>query len=118
MSLAEKGRAFMYAHPDCKPVDLVENCGFGLSYAKAFWYEEKRKVFNKKHLANRPKRELTKVKPPKVVVEKPAPKTVDWEGHYKGAVLHIEKLEKLITEHKAVIGYLERLIEKRYGSTV
>jgi len=113
MSLAKKGRAFMQAHPQCKPVDLVENCGFKLPYAITFWYEEHRKIFNKEHLKNRPKRK------PIEAPEKPTEKaTVDWEKNYRGAMMCITSLEKQIVGYKAVINYLEHQIEKHYGSSV
>lgn len=118
MSLAKKGRAFMEAHSNCKPVDLVENCGFALPYAKTFWYEEKRKLFNKEHLKNRPKRKLIGSSKPQKPTVQPPVKPIDWEQNYRLALAHVQKLEKYITEHKAVIGYLERFIEKRYGSSV
>jgi len=127
MSLAKKGRAFMESYPNCKPVDLVENCGFNLSYAKAFWYEEKRKIFNKEHLKNRPKRKLmgsNKFQEPvaKPPAQEPAakspPNSPNWEQNYRGAMMHVTSLEKQIVGYKAVINYLEHQIEKHYGSSV
>lgn len=127
MTLAGKGREFMKAHPNCKPVDLVENCGFVLPYAKTFWYEEKRKVFNKEHLKNRPKRKLigsSKFYEPvaKPSLQEPAAKpplnSANWEQNYRGAMMHITSLEKQIVGYKAVINYPEHQIEKHYGSSV
>jgi hypothetical protein len=131
MTLAKQGRAFMDAHPNCRPVDLVENCGFSLPYAKAFLNEEYRKIFNANHLKTRINQKLTMLQEPREIKPEPAVKpppvvtpaaeaspSTDWKENYRLALAHIQKLEKHIGEHKAVIAYLEQFIEKRYGSSV
>ena len=124
MKLTVKGREFLSKHPDAKPVDLVEHCGFSMAYAKVFLSEEKRKKNNAKYLADRPKK-VVKPKEPKPKVAKPKvakpkvvfEKIIDWEKNYRSALAHIQKLEKQNRDYNAVIGYLEHLLAK-HGSSV
>lgn len=119
MKLTVKGREFLSKHPDAKPVDLVEHCGFSMAYAKVFLSEEKRKKNNAKYLANRPKK-VAKPKEPKPKAAKPKvlpEKIIDWEKNYRSALAHIQKLENQNRDYKAVVGYLEHLLAK-HGSSV
>jgi hypothetical protein len=108
MSLAKKGRLYLEKFPDATAVDLVENCGFGLSYARFFISDQKRKKYNEEYLKDRPKRT-------------PRPPTVDWEQNYRGAMMHVTSLEKQIIGYKAVINYLEHQLTamaEKHGSSV
>ena len=39
----------------------------------------------------------------------------DWQAEYEFAVLHIKKIERILGEHKVVIGYLEHQLFTRNG---
>lgn len=119
MKLSLRGREFLSKFPNAKPVDLVEQCGFSMAYAKVFLSEEKRKKFNAEHLKNRPKKVVEPKEPkPKAAKPKVLPeKIVDWEKNYRLALAHIQKLENQNRDYKAVVGYLEHLLAK-HGSSV
>ena len=108
MNLAEMGRLFLQEHPDAQAEDLVENCGFKLSYAKVFIPAEKRR-----------KEILERVARDKAAQAQHSSR--NWEQEYNSAVSHINHLEKQIVGYKAVINYLEHQLSamaEKHGSSV
>ena len=105
MTLAEKGRLFLSEHPNAQPIDLVENCGFKIAYAKTFIPSEKRR---------------------KSIIERiemyeaaqPDRKHRNLEQEHRDAIKHIDWLDKQIVGYKAVINYLEHQLVAAHGSSV
>lgn len=105
MFLAEKGRLYLEQFPEAKAVDLVDNCGFKLPYARSFVSAYRRKMIDEEF--------LKQFKPE-------MPSAPDWHERFKGAVMQINSLEKQIIGYKAVINYLEHQLAsvEKHGSSV
>jgi len=117
MNLAIKGRAYLESFPEAKPINLVEDCGFKLSYAKAFLAEERAKLRKKKTLEAKGKKHLQDAATAPPVL--PLPPIRNWRSDYEAAVHHIHKLEEQIIGYKAVINYIEhQLAAANRGTSV
>jgi hypothetical protein len=92
MSLAAKGREFLEKNPEAKASDLVKHCKFGIFYARSFVSAHRRKLIDKEFVDQ---------------FKTEVPPEPNWHERFKGAVMHINSLEKQIIGYKAVIDYLE-----------
>ena len=131
-----KLKEFVLANPDVATKDVVEkfNCTSQQVYtarhavgvAKPVTMQKKKrlKVVRKSTLSLKD-REIKRLQDELVVAnqvnkslhkgKKKSDGEKDWQAEYEFAVLHIKKIERILGEHKVVIGYLEHQLFTRNG---